>query len=408
MKFVVAILTSIIFTNFYAQSTDWTITGITDSVISVSGINEMIWTATQNNGVQSFNKSTGEITIYNIDNGNFDINDFRVIQCLNNKIYAGTYNSGIYIYDDENWIRYDTINSPLPGNTVSDIEFDPITNNVYFATDKGLAVLNNTTWTIYDLLNSPLPGNKLTCLYLDSSNRLWIGTRYGGLAKYIDEAWEVYNYDNSGLNDNYIRTITEDSAGILYIADYFGVDKYDPENDIWLFVYNTFTSGLSTNQVNKMGFDKTGNFWFATHHGTTKADIDGSWIQYYSENSNLPHNTCDGLFIDDNDNVWVGTYGGLAVINHNLLNITSYEPELNVFPSPARYDLAIQINSSYLSVQNISIFDALGKSFYFIASESFYLGEINFITDISHLPEGIYFVKVAFENTTLFKPFIKY
>ncbi|MFI5171270.1 MAG: two-component regulator propeller domain-containing protein [Chitinophagales bacterium] len=408
MKLILAILFLFCLKPGYNQNTDWTLTGILDIVLCVSGTGDMIWAATQNDGVKSLNKLTGEITTYNVESGDFITNDFRAIKCFDNKIYAGSYYSGLYIFENDTWTAFDTLNSPLPGNMVNDIEYDDSTENIYIATDKGLAILNNESWTLYDSLNSPLPGNRVTSLFFDKANRLWIGTRYAGLAKYIDDTWEIYNYDNAGINDNYIRTIYGDSSGILYVADYLGVDKYDPYTDDWLFVYNMFTSSISSNQVNRISFDHTGNLWFVTHNGVTKVDAYNYWTKYFTDNSNLPHNTSDGLFIDDDNNVWVGTFGGLAVINHHTLDIPELVPELMVLPNPVQSELIIQVNFPPSEITDIIIFNALGEKLFSFETTSPFFGEVRFSRNIASLNKGVYFVKVEFEHTTLTQPFVKY
>lgn len=88
MKFIVIlfILTS---TALFGQQPEWIATGIVDSAISVSGGQNGIWAATQNNGIQFLNTNNGRVTIYNTDNTPFVTNDFRCVLAVNDKVYAG-------------------------------------------------------------------------------------------------------------------------------------------------------------------------------------------------------------------------------------------------------------------------------------------------------------------------------
>ncbi len=372
-----------------AQQSDWIITGITDSAVSVTGHDAMIWTATLNEGVKSFNKGTGEIEIYNTKNGMFPTNRFRAIKYFNGKVYAGSIYSGYFVFENNNWTQFDTINSELPANNVTDFEYQVDENILWNATDKGLIKKVNDDWQLFDTSNSDIAGNILTCLYLDHDQTLWIGTLNAGMSKYADGVFTTYNYDNAGLNDNWIRTIYSDTSGIMYIADYFGVDKYDPVTDVWLYVFNTSTSGLTSNQINKMAFDADHNLWFVSHTGVTKWDMDLSWEQFYSTNSELPHNTTDGLFVDDENIVWIASFGGLAGYNNDAIQLPVYENELNIYPNP--FSNILQINMK--TGDEISVYTITGELIYSRQLPKIN-GEFNLEIDLTAYPNGMYVIKL--------------
>ncbi len=402
MKTLFAIFIGVVTAQVYAQSSGWVTTGIRDSVIGVTAAGDNIITATQNNGIRIFNKVSGAITTYNMQNSILKTNDFRSVSFIDGKIYAGAFNDGMYILENNNWIHYDTLNSALPGNSVTDFAYDAINARVLIATDKGLVSLQDDNWTIMDSINSPLPGNKITCLYLDDANRLWIGTRYAGMAKLEAGNWEIFNYNNSGINDNYIRTITADDNGYLYVADYFGVDKYEIATDTWVFVFNTFTSPITSDRVNKMGFDAHGNFWLATHYGVTLADSSNTWTQFYAENSGLPHNTCDGLSLDDEGIVWVGTYGGLAGFMQEDEQ-GNFAENIRIFPNPCTDHIII---SGY-TVSSFRIFTSTGVSLIPMLTAIDAYGESQTKIDVSRLQKGTYFILIDNGSGISACPFVK-
>ncbi len=384
-------------TTLYAQEPEWIITGITDSAVSVSGDAELIWTATLNDGIKSFNKVTGEIEIYNVVNNSFPSNKFRVVKYLNGKVYAGSFYNGYFVYENNTWTTYDTINSPLPANNVTDFEYQSDENIVWIATDKGLIKKVNDDWQLFDTSNSAIAGNILTCLHLDRDQTLWIGTLNAGLSKYADGVFTTYNYDNAGINDNWIRTIYSDTSGIMYIADYFGVDKYDPVSDTWQYVFNTTTSGLTSNQINKMAFDADHNLWFVSHSGVTKWDMDLSWEQFYSTNSPLPHNTTDGLFIDDENIVWIASFGGLAGYNSDAVQFPVYEDKVIAYPNPFTNSIQVDI----VNGDKITVYDLTGKSMFTQTISAEITGEFSIDIDLSHLAHGIYFIQVLNDQSAI-------
>ena len=402
MKTIISCL-FILYTGFASgQNNTWYFTGITDTVISITSLNNKIWAATQNAGLKIFDQTTGEITTYNKNNLQVGTNDFRMIRSLNNKIYAGAFFGGLYIYENDSWSWIDTSNSPIPGMNVNDVAFDSVNSILWIATNKGLAKVQNDSWQIFDSTNSELGANDLSCLLNDKNNTLWIGSRFSGVSKLIDGVFTNYNYDNSGLNSNLIRTMISDDEGILYIADFLGVEKYDPVSDVWLFVYNTLTSQLTHNSVNRMAIDAEGNIWFATHNGITKTNATGSWDQFYSTNSNLPHSTTDGLYIDDAGKVWAGTFGGMAIYTSSN-QIGSFDDVVNIFPNPCR-DL---VTISTINPMYISLYSLTGKQLVleYIMEEAY--GEFFNTFNVTSLSKGIYVVECKNENSAISKIFVK-
>jgi len=67
------------------------------------------------------------------------INDIEVDGA--NRKWVATESAGVYYFSEsgeETIFNFTTSNSPLPSNNVTDIEVDPKTGTVYFATDKGV------------------------------------------------------------------------------------------------------------------------------------------------------------------------------------------------------------------------------------------------------------------------------
>ncbi|MBK7971724.1 MAG: hypothetical protein IPK08_23835 [Bacteroidetes bacterium] len=69
-----------------------------------------------------------------------------------------------------NWVVYDTINSPLPNNTVYKVVSDN-SGNIWAATFKGLAKFDGSNWTIYDSIpNTSYALKNLFALAYDEVN----------------------------------------------------------------------------------------------------------------------------------------------------------------------------------------------------------------------------------------------
>ncbi len=79
-----------------------------------------------------------------------------VVDGANNK-WIGTADSGVYLVSpngQQTLYHFSTTNSPLPSNTVNDIDINPITGEVFFATTKGLVSFKGTSTSANDNLNN--------------------------------------------------------------------------------------------------------------------------------------------------------------------------------------------------------------------------------------------------------------
>lgn len=134
---------------------------------------------------------------------------------------------GLFKFDGIQYTRYDTSNSMIPCNAISDIKFDK--NGVLWLTfidvvhpKSEVAKFDGNNWTIYNSSNSSLPSDTTKYAWalriaVDSLNNKWIGTGKG-LFKFDGTNWTEYNVNNSGLPDNSIQAISVDKLGNLWIA----------------------------------------------------------------------------------------------------------------------------------------------------------------------------------------------
>jgi len=99
----------------------------------------------------------------------------------------------------------------------------------------------------------------------------------------------------------------------------------------WI-VYNTDNSGLPHNSVYALAIDEQGNLWIGTYGGGV-ANFDGeTWTVYDTANSGLPHNYVRSLAIDEQGNLWIGTEGG-GLANFDGETWTVYDTANSGLPS---------------------------------------------------------------------------
>ena len=64
-------------------------------------------------------------------------------------------------------------------------------------------------WIVFNTMNSPLEDNIVHIAKHDKSDNIWIGTNYG-LMKYDGYFWNLYNTGNSDLPSNTVRNLVMD------------------------------------------------------------------------------------------------------------------------------------------------------------------------------------------------------
>lgn len=391
----------------HAQAT-WIQTGIRDTVLGLSGDGTHIWIATEHDGIKSFNPSTGETNTYDSTNSEIETADFRSIECAFGKIYAGSYSDGLYVFDGSNWTNFDTSNSDIPGNIIRDIVVEPTDSSIWLATNKGLArYFQSNTWIVYDSIADQIQATHINCLHRSVDGTLWIGTRYNGITKFVAGAADNYNFLNSGINDNWTRAITEDAFGTLYVSNNAGINTYKIALDDWLFVYTLYTAPLTSVLVNGMAFDSDDTFWIISHDGTVRADSANNWTQFYTQQSDISHNTADALYIDASNRVYVGTYGGLCYYDAPDPPRISDTIIMQVYPNPATQTLHVITMQSYAYPPTFHIFDVQGREVTQFTTSYVVDGECTYQLDLTHLVSGMYLLQAITSSQHQTWPFIK-
>jgi ligand-binding sensor domain-containing protein/DNA-binding CsgD family transcriptional regulator len=165
-----------------------------------------------------------------------------------------------------------------------------------------------------------LSNNMVLCILQDSRGFIWIGTWHGGLNRYDGTGFTVYTHDATdpnSISSNNITAILEDPQGILWVGTTNGLNRFDPNTEI--FVRFKHRAGepksLSDNIICSLCLDKSGHLWIGTHNrGLNKFDhINQRFERYVHDPGNrngLSHNHVSTLHADKKGRIWIGTGGG--------------------------------------------------------------------------------------------------
>lgn len=216
---------------------------------------------------------------------------------------------------------------------------------LWFSTESGLNRFDGNEFRIYKKSNSnktnTISGNELNVVYADKyDDIIWIATQRDGLNAfdYNTETFTQYKSDQSnphGIITNDITNIVNSSDGNIWITTYHqGFDYFDKQTKKFKH-YNTKTlPGLISNGIWSLAEDKNKTLYIGhVDAGLSIISKDNKSIKNFKSNLNdlksLPGNRVNVVFIDNNQNLWVGTNNGLALFNPTTENFTVFKHDPN-------------------------------------------------------------------------------
>lgn len=167
-----------------------------------------------------------------------------------------------------------------------------------------------------------LPNDNITALFYDNARTLWIGTEKNGLYRMnvLTKNISKFTYPANSLGLS-VSSVTG-NGDILYVATKEGIYYFNLVNNER--VHYTTNKGLPHNVIEHVFLDNENNLLFATQaNGIYAIDAFGDIKQrYISGNYELDFNS---ITQDENDNIWVSTYGfGVFLFNKDsIINITA-------------------------------------------------------------------------------------
>jgi ligand-binding sensor domain-containing protein len=356
--------------------------GISNALITPlwEDVDGKIWIGTDGTGIDILDPDSE--TVFNTQHSYFNTKSLNcnVIRSIysDNKggVWVGTYSGGVNFFtrNTEAFFHYRV--PVFNGNSVSAFAEEP-TGNLWIGTDGGgLCYFNRSTEQMDNFLHNKknknsLSDNRVTSLILDHKHNVWIGTYMGGLCHFNSRTRIFKNYSagdrsqisdniiwillqdskrriwvgtesglnlfnpaidkfknytthNSALRNGIIRALFEDSKKRLWIGTLSGLYLYDEETDNFTLVKKVgVQDNLQRMAIKAINEDSHGNLVLGTiEHGVNIINIDNNTFTRYKEG--LLFNQITGIMPDREDNLWVSTAKGLAMITHSRKEIKKY------------------------------------------------------------------------------------
>jgi ligand-binding sensor domain-containing protein/AraC-like DNA-binding protein len=324
-----------------------------------------LWIGTASNLLLKFDRSKEVFTAYNFPEygpGGYPINTGHTWEDRNGAFWVGTCCVlGLAKLDRNTFDIKIFSHDPNNPNSISRNMIMPLLEdsheNFWVGTwGGGLNLFNrkDETFTVFKPLpNDPYSINNLDILrlYEDRGGNIWIGTNGGGVNKLDRSKWKFQPFDCGDKNlsnwqDKDIRAIFLDSSGLLWVGTYYqGLYLIDRTNaKVINFQSDKEKSrGFPALAVNAICEDKYGIIWLATDKGLCRFDRNTDKIKFFQHLNDNPRSLssygADVLFIDQDEDLWVGTpRGGLnrfhpetedfTIFRHDPRNIQSLSSDV--------------------------------------------------------------------------------
>jgi len=233
--------------------------------------------------------------------------------------------------------------SPAKGNQIISSVYQDRQKNVWVWSSNGLHMLPGGTSDKFSSVAVPdsvagLYGTNVHTIYQDHEGVYWLGSS-AGLTK-MQKKGSGYTYqmfrhkenNPSSLSDNYVTTITEDLKYNLWIGTvHGGVNLYDKNTNTCIrFLSNNGVNGPVNNNIRILRTASSGKIWIGTQGGLSILDPSTKQFSSYKhdpeDKSSLSQNSIYSVFMDNTNTVWIGTYwGGINMVSSNNTTFLTFQ-----------------------------------------------------------------------------------
>ncbi|MBC5995526.1 histidine kinase [Romboutsia ilealis] len=295
-----------------------------------------IWVSTTN-GLNKINPKDDTIINYFTTSKDKSLSNNRICEILvrkNNDILVTT-SDGLNLYnkDTDSFERILGNKNDLPSQYIHSIEEDYY-ENIWLGTQSGLVKLDKNLTKIQEFTNKTVESisdNPIYRVYSDGPDNIWVATLGSGLININSKTNDIKTYKNNNskksLPNDVVRDILRDSNGNLWIVTQGGICKYNESDDNFTTYKNKIynQNSLIDDKAYCIIEDKSGLMWVGTYKGISLFDSNNKFEHYSTDpfdKNSLSSNMIHGIYEDSINNIWVGTsIKGVNIIDKKTNNI---------------------------------------------------------------------------------------
>jgi ligand-binding sensor domain-containing protein/signal transduction histidine kinase len=253
-----------------------------------------------------------------------------ILQDHKGLVWIGTYD-GLNQYDGFNFVVYrnNPADSSSLSNNVIRTLIEDHNKNLLVGTQHGLCLYDRDKNRFLNYMidkSSPLKG--IDCIVSkiaeDSTGNLWLATNLGLI--YFDRIKnQITRYTNDpgnpeSLSYDFLEAVLIDKNNRLWITSRKGLNLFQPETGTFVHITRSEneTDDLSDIYFTEMAEDRDGNIWFGSTSGLycLKKNPGTKSLNLFHyrydprDRYSLSINQIKSLFVDNSDNLWIGTENG--------------------------------------------------------------------------------------------------
>lgn len=329
---------------FAAEAVTWDANAQGQFITSLChGTHGDVWVGTEDQGVYRLDpaaQKAAQYTHFTTKEGLGDDNAYALACDKAGRVWVGTLNHGVSVYNGKSWRTYGPLDGPL-GSRVFALAVSPKDGGVWGATEAGLFRYQNSRWTYFTRAEG-LPSDQANALAFDSDGTLYVGTQCDGIAIASPadnyKSWRVVPgprqmpsaATGNGLPSALINCLLVSANGTVYAGTPLGLADSKDEGLTWHFrrgvdwkaklagLYHPVApderpiSGdlLHDDYVTCLGEDGAGRLFIGHRQGGVEVFDPklGKRIQSGANGGRL-EDYIRALLVQDKA-VWVGMYGG--------------------------------------------------------------------------------------------------
>jgi signal transduction histidine kinase/AraC-like DNA-binding protein len=254
-------------------------------------------------------------------------------------LWFGTLFEGLYVYDPKN---QHVLKSMLSRKSVFSLVIIDKSHYLAGCTD-GLYIItyNKDSYTVEKLnYNNQIKGPIFSVT--NKADKVWIGTGTGFASLSLSsdfKATQIKNYNiqllENSKSQNTIRKVKYDQKrNCIWIGtETSGLIKATLDKDFnirgFVSINKTLNIGSNNNYISDIYIDNENNCWVASRGGLIHLQFSNSGkirkISILTTNNGLPSNLVQSITSDKNGNLWLGTIRGLVKLNKKSHEIINYD-----------------------------------------------------------------------------------
>ncbi|NDV63796.1 ATP-binding protein [Bacteroides sp. 224] len=296
-----------------------------------------LYIASEEGGMNKFNKRTGEVARYNKEEGNLPDNTIKSVwyDQEKQKLFIGTFTQGLLVKKDGS-DKFETVGkhlllSPCQKN-ICDIL--PYKEYIIILTQENVYKLHRETHELTPLLPTPLlnytENGVIHTLFLDNQNKLWVSSLTRGLYNINLLTSEITYFSHKTINPEggrlTIKKIIPGNEGEIYLLGATEIIRYNEFEHSFQLINNDETSFFMDSYYNIARMN-SGRFIITANNSISLFDPseDKFFTFPFSKISPLKSiNESSGLHISSlNEDIYIGGIGGMLVLSEEDLKTMS-------------------------------------------------------------------------------------